>query len=114
MKDALIASDEIFKNLNKKISIYNFHTIKPIDEEEILLISQKYKYILTFEEHNIIGGLGSAVAEILSSIPKNKSELIRIGIKDKYPSGGEYNYLLNILNLDKESLYKSILKLLKN
>lgn len=112
VKDAIEASDELSKNFNKKISVYNFHTIKPIDEEEILLISQKYKYILTFEEHNIIGGLGSAVAEILSSIPKNKSELIRIGIKDQYPSGGEYNYLLNILNLDKESLYRRILKLL--
>ena len=113
VKDAIKASDELSKNFNKKISVYNFHTIKPIDEDEILLISKKYKYILTFEEHNIIGGLGSAVAEILSSIPKNKSELIRIGIKDKYPSGGEYKYLLNILNLDKESLYKRILKLLK-
>ena len=113
VKDAIEASDELFKNFNKKISVYNFHTIKPIDQDEILLISKKYKYILTFEEHNIIGGLGSAVAEILSSIPKNKSELIRIGIKDKYPSGGEYNYLLNILNLDKESLYKRIIKLLE-
>ena len=97
----------------KKISIYNFHTIKPIDEKEILTISQKYKYILTVEEHNIIGGLGSAVAEVLSSIKNNNSKLIRIGINDIYPPGGEYSYLINLLNLDSKSLYEKSKKLLK-
>lgn len=113
VKDAIEASDELFKNFNKKISVYNFHTIKPIDEKEILLISQKYQYVITIEEHNIIGGLGSAIAEILSSLPNSKSQLIRFGIKDNYPQGGEYNYLLNLLKLNKESLYKQVLKLLE-
>jgi len=113
VKDALTASDELFKNFKKKISIYNFHTIKPIDEEEILAISQKYKYILTVEEHNIIGGLGSAVAEVLSSIKKNNSKLIRMGINDTYPPGGEYSYLINLLNLDSKSLYEKSKELLK-
>ena len=114
VKDAMDAVDQIYKDIQKKISVYNFHTIKPIDEKEILLISQKYKYIITVEEHNIIGGLGSAVAETLSSSPNINSKLIRLGIKDSYPSGGEYNYLINSLNLDVKSLYKLSAKLLKN
>ena len=110
VKDCLDACDNLYKN--KKIAVYNFHTIKPIDEEEILLISKKYKYILTVEEHNIIGGLGSAVAEVLSSIENNNSKLIRLGINDKYPSGAEYNTLINLLNLDAESLYRRFISIL--
>jgi transketolase len=113
VKDAIQAHEEIYKNYKKKISIYNFHTIKPIDEKKILSIAKNHKYILTVEEHNIIGGLGSAVAESLSSIPNNISKLIRLGVKDSYPLGGEYNHLLNQLNLDAKSLYKLSVELLK-
>jgi transketolase len=113
VKDVIDASKDIYKNLNKKISVYNFHTIKPIDEKEIFQISQTHKYILTVEEHNIIGGLGSAVAEVLGSIPNQNVELIRLGIKDNYPSGGEYSHLINLLNLDAKSLYKFFVELLK-
>ena len=68
---------------------------------------------MTVEEHNIIGGLGSAVAEVLGSIPNQNVELIRLGIKDNYPSGGEYSHLINLLNLDAKSLYKFFVELLK-
>jgi transketolase len=114
VKDAMEASDQIYKDIKRKISVYNFHSIKPIDEKEILLISKKYKYIITVEEHNIIGGLGSAVAETLCSSPNTNSKLIRLGIKDSYPPGGEYNYLINLLNLDVKSLYKLSVELLEN
>jgi len=112
VKDSLDARDKLFENYKKNISIYNFHTIKPIDEKMILKISKKYKYIVTIEEHNIIGGLGSAVAEVLSSVKENKSKLIKLGVKDTYPPGGEYSYLIKLLNLDSGSLYKQFKKIL--
>ena len=56
--------------------------------------------------------LGSAVAEVLCSF-KNSAILIKCGIKDNYPKGGDYKYLLNMLNLDKSSIYDKILKLIK-
>ena len=59
-----------------------------------------------------IGGLGSAVAEVLSSVKENKSKLIKLGVKDTYPPGGEYSYLIKLLNLDSGSLYKQFKKIL--
>ena len=72
-------------------SVINMHTIKPIDTDAIK-IAGKNKLIVSVEEHNIIGGLGSAIAENLSE-ENNSSKLIRIGIKDNYTSGGSYEYL---------------------
>ena len=112
VRECIDASKLILQNYEKKISVYNFHTIKPIDKEEIKFITNNHKYILTVEEHNIIGGLGSAVAEVLSTF-ENSSILIKCGIQDSYPKGGDYKFLLNILNLDKTSLYDQIVKLIK-
>lgn len=113
VSDCIDASKLLYQNLGKKISVYNFHSIKPIDDEEIKLLTKKHKYILTVEEHNIIGGLGSAVAEVLASF-ENSSVLIKCGIQDNYPKGGDYKFLLNLLKLDKTSLYDKIKNLIKN
>jgi len=78
------------KNISCKV--VNMHTIKPIDK---LAIDEacKSSLIVTVEEHNIIGGLGSAVAEYKSSI-KNSPKQVMLGIQDIYTKGGSYNYLL--------------------
>ena len=90
-------------------SVINMHTIKPIDKKKIFEISKKFKLIITVEEHNIIGGLGSAVAEILSS-EITKTKLIRLGINDNYSSGGSYEYLKNIHGLSVQKILRTILK----
>lgn len=89
------------KNIN--ISVVNMHTIKPIDEEKILEKIKKSKIIFTAEEHNIIGGLGSAVAEVMSS-EKNNCKLIRLGINDNYTKGGNQKYLQDLNGLSIEKL----------
>ena len=66
------------------------HTIKPIDKKKILEISKNFKNIFIFDEHNIYGGLGSAVAEVLSSI-KTDATLHINGINDEYIKGGVIN-----------------------
>ncbi len=93
----------------KKIStrVVNMHTIKPIDKEEILKAC-KSKLIVSVEEHNIIGGLGSAIAEYKSTI-KNSPPQLFLGINDYYSKGGTYNYLKNKHRLTSEKIVEDIL-----
>ena len=94
----------------KKIqcSVVNMHTIKPIDKEIITDIAKENKLIVTVEEHNVIGGLGSSVAEVLSG-ERNNCKLVRVGINDFYSSGGSYEYLKNIYGLSVEKIMETIL-----
>ena len=93
---------KILEKENISTSVVNMHTIKPIDKDIILEKINKNKIIFTAEEHNIIGGLGSAVAEVKSSV-ESKCKLIRLGINDVYTKGGSQKYLqeLNGLSIDK-------------
>ena len=107
---------EAAKELEKEsisTSVINIHTIKPIDKEIIISESKSKKLIVTVEEHNTIGGLGSAVAEILSNKGQN-SRLINLGIKDSYSKGGSYNFLKNLHGLSSEKIKESIVTNLKN
>ena len=83
------------------------HTIKPIDEEKIKDIARKNKLIVTVEEHNILGGLGTSVAEVLAS-ERNNCKLVRVGINDFYSSGGSYEYLQNIYGLTVEKIIQTV------
>ena len=67
----------------------------------------KKKLIVTVEEHNIIGGLGSAVSETVSKLP-NTPQKISMGIEDSYGGGGTYNFLLNKYGLNAEGIVKRI------
>ena len=93
----------------KKVSarVVNMHTIKPIDKEEILKAC-KSKLIVSVEEHNIIGGLGSAIAEYKSTINNSPPQLF-LGINDYYSKGGTYNYLKNKHRLTSEKIVEDIL-----
>ena len=71
---------EAIKILNKKNikpSLYNFHTVKPLDKEQVYKISKNYKFLFTVEEHNVIGGLGSAVSETIKSISQDKKNNLK-------------------------------------
>ena len=69
------------------------HTIKPIDINKISESAKKSKLIVSIEEHNVIGGLGSAVSEYLSTL-NQKPPLLSIGINDSYGVAGSYESLL--------------------
>lgn len=68
-------------------AVINMPTIKPIDEEAIVAAAQKTGAIVTCEEHNIVGGLGSAVAEVLAE--KAPARLVRVGVKDTFGESGK-------------------------
>ncbi len=94
---------------SKKIScrVVNMHTIKPIDQEAIEK-SLSLKLIVSLEEHNIIGGLGSAIAEHKSKFSKSPKQLF-LGIKDVYGKGGTYSYLKDIHRLTTEKIVEDII-----
>ena len=84
------------------------HTIKPIDEEKIKNLTKNNRLIVTVEEHNVLGGLGTSVAEVMSS-DRNNCKLVRVGINDFYSSGGSYEYLKNIYGLSVEKIIQTVL-----
>ena len=94
---------------DKKISagVINMHTIKPIDREAILEAAKKSKLIVTVEEHNKIGGLGSAISEVLSSISNSPKQLI-LGINDSYTKSGAYNFLKDYYRLTPAKILEDI------
>ena len=87
------------------------HTIKPIDKEEIIKNS-KFKLHICVEEHNVIGGLASAISEV-----KCKEEVfvkqINLGVNDQYTKSGSYNYMLDHYNLSVEKIVSNVMKEMK-
>ena len=89
-----------------EVDLINMSSIKPIDEELLIDSAKKTKIIFTVEDHNIIGGLGSAVCEVLSE--KFPTKVIRIGVKDKFGSSGSLSELYAAYGLDEQSIIKTV------
>ena len=99
--DALTAADMLAEEgINARV--INIHTIKPIDEDIIVKAAEETGAIVTAEEHNIIGGLGSAVAEVLAE--KCPTPLVRVGINDKFGKSGKPAQLLKEYGLTPENI----------
>ena len=94
---------------SKKIysKVVNMHTIKPIDKIAIEEACNS-KLIVSIEEHNVIGGLGSAIAEYKSSLNKSPKQLF-LGIKDTYGKGGNYKFLQEKHRLTADKIAEDIL-----
>lgn len=92
-------------------AVVNMHTIKPIDNEIILQMNQKCKVIVTAEEHSVVGGLGSAVAEVLAG--HNGAAFAMIGIQDKFGKSGKPDQLFEAFGLTAENIIKTSKELLK-
>ena len=82
------------------------HTIKPLDEEAVLRAAKEIGKIVTIEEHSIIGGLGSAVAEVLAE--QCPAKLKRVGIYDRYTESGPAEALIHHYGLDGEGVYNAV------
>jgi len=108
--ESLKAAD-ILKNDNINIYVVNIHTIKPIDSNLIIDLAKKTNCVVTAEDHNIIGGLGSAVAEVLG---ENYPCLMkRIGMKDKFGESGKPAELYKKYGLDAESVAEEVKKFVR-
>jgi transketolase len=86
--------------------VINIHTIKPLDEELVVAAAKETGKVVTVEEHSIIGGLGSAVAECLGE--KAPTPMLRIGVKDVFGESGPAVKLLEKYGLDAQGIYESV------
>ena len=107
---ALEAKEELAKEgINARV--INIHTIKPIDEELIIKAAKETGVIVTAEEHSIIGGLGSAVAEVVSE--KCPVPVLRVGVKDTFGESGKPNELLEKYGLTSNNIVNKVKEVIK-
>jgi transketolase len=111
VSEALKAS-QLLKSKDINLRVINIHTIKPIDKELVVKAAKECGIVFTAEDHNIIGGLGSAVAEVLCE--NYPAKLIRIGLPDVFGESGTPEALYKKYGFDSESLAQRIENQLKN
>ena len=99
-----IKAQGILKERNINIRVVDVHTIKPIDKEMIVKCAKETKKLISIEGHNIIGGLGSAISEVLTD--ECPTKLIRIGIKDTFGKSGKAIELMKYFGITAEDLVK--------
>ncbi|MCD4814224.1 transketolase family protein [bacterium] len=106
-----IKAAEILEKENITLRVINMHTIKPLDEVAVYKAAQETGIVLTAEEHTIIGGLGSAVAEVLaeSAIP---TKFKRLGVRDQFGESGEPEELFEKHGLTAKQLADQVRQLL--
>ncbi|TPJ31279.1 transketolase C-terminal domain-containing protein [Mesorhizobium sp. B2-8-3] len=111
---AVHSAKQAMEALNAKghsVGLIDMHTIKPLDREAVMAAARKSRFILTVEEHNILGGLGGAVAEVLAE-EGGGARLVRHGIKDEYSLIAPPTHLYRHYKLDApgiESVAQSLL-----
>ena len=103
--EALIAAEELKKE-NISVSVIDMHTVKPVDKSLVLEEAGKTGAVVTAEDHNIIGGLGSAVSEVL--IEECPVYLKRVGIGDKFGRSGTRDELAKMFGLNSKNIVKSV------
>lgn len=102
---ALEAADRLAED-GIHAEVINIHTIKPLDEDLIIASAKKTGKVVTVEEHSIIGGLGSAVSDVLSE--KLPTPIHKIGVRDTFGESGPALELLKKYKLDGEGIYHEI------
>ena len=108
-----IEAANFLESQNISCNVINMHTIKPIDKEAIKDAQKNSRLIVSVEEHNVIGGLGSAISEVMVE-QSLAAPLLKIGVDDYYSKGGTYNFLLDLHGLNSEKIVKAILQKLKH
>lgn len=102
MVELALEAKDILSKEGINARVINIHTIKPIDRELLIKAAKETKAMVTVEEHSVIGGLGSAVAEVVTEecpIP-----VLKVGIKDTFGESGKPNELLKVYGLTTEAI----------
>lgn len=109
ISEVLEAREKLIEN-NINAKVVNISTIKPIDETSIIEEIKKQKNIYSVEEHNIIGGLGDSIADVVATNNLN-CKLTKIGLKDCFAKGyGTYSQIKEMNGLDANSIYNEIME----
>lgn len=106
MVSAALQAQEELKKQTIDIRVVDIHTIKPIDKEMIVKCAQETKTLISIEDHSIIGGLGTAISEVLTDeCPK---KLVRLGMQDIFGKSGKAQELLDYFELNAEKIVKCV------
>ncbi|MBR6337584.1 MAG: transketolase family protein [Ruminococcus sp.] len=111
MVNEAIEAEKVLRANGIKATVINIHTIKPIDEDIIVEAAKKTGLVLTVEEHSVIGGLGSAVADVLAA--KCPTKLIKIGVNDEFGHSGPAVELLKQFGLSADNIVKTATEAVK-
>jgi len=107
--NALLAAKEL-EEKGIKIKVLNLHTIKPLDKKAIIELAKETKAIVTVEEHQVMGGMGSAIAEVLAQEFPVPMEFV--GVEDQYGQSGAPTELIEYYKMGKDSIKEAVKKLL--
>ncbi len=111
LEEILICTNKLSEEDGINCRLLSMHTVKPLDKKAILKAYEETKGIITVEENNIIGGLGSAVAEVIQSANVKKKYFKMIGIQDTYSSiVGDQKFLRKEYGISSEHIYREIKK----
>lgn len=110
MLAAALEAKEILAAEGINISVVNVHTIKPIDKETVIKYATKTGRVVTAEEHTVVGGLGSAVAEVLSENAPTRMK--RVGMNDCFGRSAPAGELLDVYNLNAAGIVAAVKELM--
>ena len=106
VEEAIKAKEELLKH-GIDVRVVDIHTIKPIDKELIIKCAKETEKLISIEDHSIIGGLGSAISEVLTeNYPK---KLIRLGIKDTFGTSGNADELMEYFEITSKFIVKKFI-----
>lgn len=97
-----LKAQEHLREKGINIRVVDIHTIKPIDKYMIVKCARETKKLVSVEDHNIIGGLGSSIAEVLTE--EEPKKLVRLGIKDTFGKSGKAEELMKLYGISAESI----------
>ncbi len=103
-----IRAQEILENKGIKVRVVDIHTVKPIDKDMVIKCAKETKKLISVEDHNVIGGLGSAISEVLTE--EYPVKLVRMGINDTFGKSGKATELMNYFGITAENIVEKVVK----
>jgi len=103
-----IRAQEILENKGIKVRVVDIHTVKPIDKDMVIKCTKETKKLISVEDHNVIGGLGSAISEVLTE--EYPVKLVRMGINDTFGKSGKAIELMQYFGITAENIVEKVVK----
>ena len=103
-----IRAQEILENKGIKVRVVDIHTVKPIDRDMVIKCAKETKKLISVEDHNVIGGLGSAISEVLTE--EYPVKLVRMGINDTFGKSGKAIELMQYFGITAENIVEKVEK----
>lgn len=103
-----IRAQKILENMGIKVRVVDIHTVKPIDKDMVIKCAKETKKLISVEDHNVIGGLGSAISEVLTE--EYPVKLVRMGINDTFGKSGKAIELMQYFGITAENIVEKVVK----